>query len=232
MFEVKALLKSLIPEESMPLRVLRGPFRGAIIEASPRNSFRKFLGIYEHELSGWIKQTLPRVQTVIDVGANDGYFTFGCAAAFRRLGKSGEVIAFEPVEQLFERLKGNAERQQDSQVRFSLHNSFVGSVVTPDMTTLDELARMRGPQKPPQNALIKIDVEGAELEVIAGASSWLNRANHFLIEVHWDETFLANLKSTFFARGLKLKQIDQRALPILGHETRGRNQWWLVSETV
>ena len=57
---------------------------------------RKMFEIYERELNSWLEQVLRRVTRVLDVGANDGYFTFGCAAAFGRLGKTGEIIAFEP----------------------------------------------------------------------------------------------------------------------------------------
>ena len=216
----------------MPVRILRGPFRGATLRLNPRHSFRKIMGVYEHELNGWIKTVLPRVNTVLDVGANEGYFTFGCAAAFRRMNKSGEIIAFEPESQAYESLQLSMKGQQSDNVRISIHKSLVGSEVAPGKTTLDELVRRSENIKSPENALIKIDVEGAELEVIAGASLWLNPTNYFLIEVHWDETFLTHLNKTFSSRDLKLKQINQLALPILGHEARGRNQWWLVSEKV
>ena len=56
------------------------------------------LGLYEHELNPWLKRVLPRVTRVLN-GANDGYFTFGCTAAFQRQGKGGEIIGFEPQEQ-------------------------------------------------------------------------------------------------------------------------------------
>jgi hypothetical protein len=199
------------------------------VRLNPRHSLRKILGIYEHELNGWLKTVLPRVNTVVDVGANEGYFTFGCAAAFRRLNKCGEIIAFEPEVQVFERLRRGMRNQQSDRVRISLHRNFVGSEVAPGKTTLDELARQRFSMDM-ENALIKIDVEGAELDVIAGASSWLNPTNYFLIEVHWDESFLTRLNKTFRDRGLRLRQINQQSLPILGYESRGRDQWWLVTE--
>ena len=63
-----------------------------------RESMRKILGLYEHELNGWLNEALKRVTRVLDVGANDGYFCFGCAAAFRRLGTNGSVVAFEPQD--------------------------------------------------------------------------------------------------------------------------------------
>ena len=226
---MKPILRSLLPDRTIPSRILRGPFRGATVHLNPRHSLRKILGLYEHELNGWLEKVLPRVNTVIDVGANEGYFTFGCAAAFRRLNQSGEIIAFEPEIQAFESLRLGLRDQQSDSVRISLHRSFVGSQVSVGKTTLDEFAQ-GGRIADLENALIKIDVEGAELDVIAGASLWLNPSNYFLIEVHWDESFLTRLNESFHDRGLRLRQINQKALPILGYEARGRNQWWLVSK--
>src|SRR2546422_1910601 len=76
--------KSVLPDEPRLVRVWFGPFRGARVVMNPRNSIRKIFGIYEHELNGWLETTLLHVNRVVDVGANDGYFTFGCAAAFMR----------------------------------------------------------------------------------------------------------------------------------------------------
>ncbi len=89
-------LKLLLPDHPVPTRILRGPFRNARIVMNPRHSLRKVFGLYEHELNGWLEQVLRRVNRMLDVGANDDYFTLGSAVAFRRLGKAGEIFAFEP----------------------------------------------------------------------------------------------------------------------------------------
>jgi len=88
-------IKFVLPNRPILTRVLRGPFRGARIVMNPRRSFRKMFGLFEHELNEWYAQALLRVTRMLDVGANDGYFTFGCCAAFRRLGTAREIIAFE-----------------------------------------------------------------------------------------------------------------------------------------
>ncbi len=222
-------LKALLPNRTLPLPILNGPFRGATIYLNPRYSLRKVFGIYEHELNGWLERVLPRVDTVIDVGANDGYFTFGCAAAFRRLGLSAEIIAFEPLPQHFKELKSSLYSQPKDKIQFSLHNCLVGSEVKSGMTTLNAIAHQRNTPKTHENALIKIDVEGAELEVISGASLLLNPTNYFLIEVH-DASFLNILTQEFSAHGIKVGQVNQQALPIIGRERRSEFNWWLVSE--
>ncbi len=207
------------------MRVWFGPFRGAYPVMNPRHSLRKVLGLYEHELNNWIETALHCVHRVIDVGANDGYFTFGCAAAFRRLKKTGEIISIEVQDQHMLKLREGFERHADPAVRFSLVQGYAGSELKPGFVTLDSLdtGGDRG------GTLVKIDVEGAEVEVMQGALSWLDPTNFFVIEVH-QESLLAPLHALFATRGLKLRQINQRPLPLLGAEVRDRENWWLVSD--
>src|SRR5205823_377262 len=81
-----------------------------------------------------------------------------------------------------------------------------------------------------RNTLIKIDVEGAELDVIAGAQSWLgDDSNLFVIEVHKTE-YLDQLQRAFVSHGQKLIQVSQRPLPWLGRELREETNCWLVSD--
>ena len=216
-------LKRLLPDREMPMRVWRGPFRGATVVMNPQASLRKAFGLYEHELNAWLECALPRVRRVIDVGANDGYFTFGCAAAFRRRGMAAEIIAFEPQPQHVVALRAAADGRQRDGVRIEIVPAMVGRDVGASMTTLDAIDASDR-----DNSLIKIDVEGAELDVIAGAASWMRPSNLFVIEVH-RQPYLAALQQTFVARGLTLRQIDQQPLPLLGRDVRDLDNWWLVS---
>jgi len=218
------LLKLFLPNHPVPTRIWRGPFRGARIVMNPRDSLRKVVGLYEHELNPWLEQALRRTDRVLDVGANDGYFTFGCAAAFRRLRKSGEIIGFEPQEQHMLKLRGSIAAQSGSDIRFEIVHALVGREVGEGMTSLDAI-----PVSDRRHTLVKIDVEGAEVEVVEGARSWMHASNLFVIEVH-AEKFLPELKQIFAERGHRLRQIDQRPLALLGREQRDKDNWWLVSD--
>lgn len=215
--------KSVLPNRPVPLRIWRGPLRGGRAVMNPRNSLRKVFGLYEHELNGWLESALRLTNRVIDVGANDGYFTFGCAAAFRRLQTKSEIVAFEPDAEHFRSLSDSLRSQPKRLVEFALIPKFVGADDTGDTQTLDSLScRDRS------HTLIKIDVEGAEEDVLAGAKSWLRAGNYFLIEVH-KEHFLQSIPRLFKSHGLTLDQINQRPLRLIGRETRDEENWWLVS---
>lgn len=215
-------LKSVLPNRPVPMRIWRGPLRGGRAVMNPRNSLRKVFGLYEHELNQWLEQALRLKNRVIDVGANDGYFTFGCAAAFRRLQKRSEIVAFEPEAEHFRSLSDSLRTQPRGMVEFKLIQSFVGANESADSKTLDSIQGDR------QNTLIKIDVEGAEEDVLAGAASWLQKTNCFLIEVH-KQSFLESIPRLFKSHGLTLDQIDQHPLKLIGRETRDEQNWWLVS---
>jgi hypothetical protein len=223
-----SLLKSLLPNRPVPARILRGPFRGARIVMNPRESMRKIFGLYEHELNGWLENALKRVTRVLDVGANDGYFCFGCAAAFRRLGINGTITAFEPQVKHAHTLRESLAAQGRQDIPIEIVQALVGQEERDGMTALDALA-VTPPER--RQTLIKIDVEGAEVDVVMGAQTWMDPSNLFVIEVH-QEAYLAQLKELFSAHDHKLRQVEQRALPLLGLEVRDTANWWLVSASV
>jgi hypothetical protein len=222
--------KLLLPNRPLPMRILCGPFRGARLMLNPRNSLRKVFGLYERELNNWLAAALQCCDRVLDVGANDGYFTFGCMAAFGRLGKAGEIIAFEPEQEYVNLLQESIDKQPpEIRRQITIMRTLAAGQTSPETTMLDSVRWRIGDPESRAQTLIKIDVEGAELEVLNGALSWLNPSNYFVIEVH-EETFLERIKRLFASRDLRLTRINQRPLPLLGGELRQGTNWWLVSE--
>jgi hypothetical protein len=195
---------------------------------NPRHSMRKIFGLYEHELNNWLEESLRRVNRVLDVGANDGYFTFGCFAAFRRLKKASEIIAFEPQDQPFADLQQSAHARSVDTTQIRLIQSFVGRESREGMMTLDSIRWQTGDSLDRTGTLVKIDVEGAEIDVLMGARSWINANNLFLIEVH-RRAYLETIVSLFADNGVALERIDHRPLSFIGGEYRDRENWWLVS---
>lgn len=180
----------------MVLRVVRGPNKGCKwIVGSGNQAY--WMGFYEYDKSRLMQQAIPPGATVWDIGANVGYYTL----MFSRLvGDGGRVYAFEPSPRNFGFLarhvaindrinvtaypyaladyEGKAtfeERSINTTSQFSMD----GNVTVP-VRSLDNLIE-RGDVTIPSH--IKIDVEGAELGVLRGATR--------LLSVHRPIVFLA-----------------------------------------
>src|SRR5439155_23701316 len=146
--------------------------------------------------------------TVLDIGAHHGFYTL---LASSRVGSSGSVIAFEPSPRERVRLERHVRLNKCANVRIeqtalgaspgkaelflvegmedycnSLRPPAVNAEtrrVPVNVTTLDEFlssTRLTGVH------FIKLDVEGAELEVLKGASNLLRQSSRpvFMIEVY------------------------------------------------
>ncbi|HJQ60555.1 MAG TPA: FkbM family methyltransferase [Vineibacter sp.] len=124
-----------------------------------------------------------------DIGANAGVFSVECA---RKFGDTLDVQAFEPQPTLAARIRDSAVINGLSRVavhevllsdqvgegtlyvtRQAVHASLVAresrsTAIRREMTTLDGFIGDRGLAPP---SLIKIDVEGAELQVFRGAAA-------------------------------------------------------------
>ncbi len=158
-----------------------------------------FFGPYEPEIAKVFSSLVDRDSTVVDVGANVGIHSLSLA----HLAPAGEVLAFEPHPVTVERLRANLSLNQADNVRVfqmalldeqrevslydsegvnrgmaTLHSYEGWSEMAVPGTTLDEVVRKEGI---PAVDLIKIDVEGFESQVIAGASALLARDRPSLI---------------------------------------------------
>lgn len=152
---------------------------------------------YEELETAFMLRALRRGTTVLDVGANRGYYTL---LASQRVGPRGRVIAFEPSARERRFLKANLFLNRCRNVvveSFALGGAsgaadlyvvegystgcnclrsrqaeLPGYTTTVSMRTLDEYVKGQGID---HVDLLKMDIEGAELEVIRGASRFLRR---------------------------------------------------------
>ncbi|MFN3420989.1 MAG: FkbM family methyltransferase [Armatimonadota bacterium] len=156
-----------------------------------RYDFHVFLGDYEkHGETKVFLSHLREGMTVMDIGANIGVYALHFA---RKVGPNGKVYAFEPVPENFERLKehialNNATNivpvplalfDRKGTVKISVAEGassiFCWSTdqfVEVPTTTLDEFVAEQGVMR--VDAL-KLDVEGAELQVIHGADKTIRQ---------------------------------------------------------
>lgn len=157
------------------------------------SAYKKLTG---RELQATLDSLVEPGMTVVDIGANVGYFTRRLAG---RVGGNGRVYAFEPDPENFARLKrrlshcpntvlsnaaasdvtgrGQLHVSPDLNVDHRIYDAGAGrDVLSIQVTTLDDAI--------PENLkvdVIKIDVQGAEWRVLAGAQAVLAKNPHVVI---------------------------------------------------
>jgi len=156
-----------------------------------------FFGVWEPQITSFMRQRLSPGDTFIDVGANVGYYTLLAASI---VGDNGKVCAIEASPSIFKRLQYNVSLNPFHNIellnvaasdRIGVLKIFLGPQNNICLTTTDACeAERRGNQLEAQVRarplhaivkektllrvrLIKIDVEGAELSVIRGIARLL-----------------------------------------------------------
>jgi len=158
-------------------------------------------GTNEEALQRVIVDRLGPGAVFYDVGSNVGFFTL---IAARRVGDLGQVHAFEAVPDVARALRRNVERNRFANV--TVHECAVGAAegvvdlflsshpggatiserdrprnhtrtITTRVTTLDDVVDAGA--RPPD--LLKVDVEGAELDVLEGATRVIDRARPVVV---------------------------------------------------
>lgn len=177
------ILKFVIPKET---KTKEGVFL-ELDQTDPVASGAIALGVYERYESELFRSKIKLGMTIIDIGANLGYYT---AIASRLTGDRGLVVAFEPEPNFFKLLSRNISRNDlKNVVNFELaiaekngltnlylsnenkgHNSLINSEelkssVQVKTTTLDDFLASQNIAK---TDIIKMDVEGAEILALEG----------------------------------------------------------------
>ncbi len=211
----------------------RGPAAGLRIDASGRMP-GYVLGTADYEEQRWLTTHLKCRDTFYDVGANIGFFTL---LAAKLVGSEGHVVAFEPLAANVEQLRRNvalngfanvtvvaaAISARESVGLFSLGRSgrdqgklvetdSPGDSVRVPVTTIDA-AVSSNLLRPP--AVMKIDVEGEEINALRGARDTIIRHRPtLLVEVHWlARRFLDFVDETLIPLGYRAETLSGDRLP-------------------
>jgi FkbM family methyltransferase len=200
-----------------------------------------YYGIYEPDETFWLKQTLNPGMTVFDVGAHIGYYTLLMS---KLVGENGRVHSFEPTTAGYDRLTKHlainkcinttayhaAISNYDGQCKiYCADNSNLGlsslgaldhfvKVEVVDCFSLDTFIE--------KNEIkiidfIKIDVEGAEMFVINGATSLLAKIRPLImmeinpsclsrIGANADELITKMIKAGYIMYNFKQKTLRRR----------------------
>lgn len=148
------------------------------------------------------------IKTVLDVGANEGQF----AMELRSAGYTGNIFSFEPTKKAFECLRKNSrldDRWQAVNVGLGRTNerltiavaedSQLTSILTPVRTHMFageetiQLQRLEdwlaGASIDLSNTCLKLDVQGYEREVLAGAEDLLPMFGAIIVELAVSQSY-------------------------------------------
>lgn len=179
------------------------------------------------------------VTTVLDIGANRGQF----GAALRRARYAGRIVSVEPLGDAYARLveasgadpQWTAERaavsDRPGEITINVSDNLVSSSVLPILersvaaapstryvrseqvpaTTVDDLVARHGIV--PEQALLKIDVQGYEIAVLDGAADTLEhfaavRTEMSLVALYEGQTLLPDMIEYLGKRGFELWDIE------------------------
>lgn len=141
------------------------------------------LGLYEKEILNLIETTeADRYSTFIDIGAADGYYAIGMLVS----GKVGRTICFEQTEKGRSVIAENWKKNHSVGELTILGEANAASFAALNPTDLD-------------NALVLVDVEGFEFDLLTDEVLRLLTCSTIVIEIHhWMDNFLD--KYTAFLR--------------------------------
>ena len=163
------------------------------------------LGWYEMRTTELFVRLVRQGSTVIDIGANVGFFTL---LAARLTGKGGSVVSFEPEATSFSLLSKSIEKNRFANVKAfqqcvsnqdglatlhlsasqhrGLHSTvrdLGGGKIVVESTKLDTVASKLGLARVD---LLKIDAEGAEPQVLEGAEELIAGSKVRNIIMEWE----------------------------------------------
>lgn len=187
-----------VPQQTR-VRILQGPLRGKRWFAGSSNH-GCWLGSYETKKQRVVASVLRPGMVCWDIGANVGFYTLLIAEL---VGSTGKVFAFEPlpanVDILRQHVAMNGYRNvtifpdalgnMDSEVRFDPRaNASMGRISAAGGLTVPCLKAdtviASGQARAPD--VVKIDVEGAEADVLRGASRLFRNHPILFLVTHGD----------------------------------------------
>jgi FkbM family methyltransferase len=200
------------------------------------------LGAWEPENTAFMQRHLAPGEIALDVGAHVGHFTILAAALVTAGGAPGRVIAFEPAPSNFERLQRNLGHNDfgaavellpcaagaapgtatffddggTDGTEFSMvvaRTAGAGSAFTATIDTIDQVCEARGIRAV---RFMKIDVEGAEADVLRGAARVLAGSPRvtLLIELHPWATPPAEVLRPLGEAGFTLSDVRAPGVPL------------------
>jgi hypothetical protein len=215
----RRLKKLVLPGSPHIYRIRFGLARGSLMKLNLQSQLQRLLGLDELEIASTVRRALASAKSAVDVGANDGYYTL----VFLR-SNAERVIACEPgpvAEELLRNVRVNHYRCEG---RLAVERHSIGA--RSNELGLDKLLADL-----PRPLLVKIDIDGGEVDALASAGALKDlESSLWVVETHSAE-LERKCESWFVARGFKTSIIDHAWWRIFVPELRpGPQNRWLIAE--
>lgn len=166
-----------LPRGINPSEIKIGLFKGIKFNIDFSYQSQLYFGFFEMEIYSWMKKLSTDINTAIDIGVGYGEFTL----YFLKSTNAKKIFAFDPAEETRPFLMSNLKLNDcDSDPKLTLISKFLGSSNNNHMITLDSMI-----SEIIQPSLIKMDVDGAEVDILKGATEILKQSgSRWIIETH------------------------------------------------
>lgn len=173
----QAIKKLFFKDHDIDYLFSRGILKGLKFRTNPMHKMQRIWGLDEREIEAVSRRYSAKAASAIDVGANDGWYTLFFAA------QPGikQIVACEPETQYQEAFHHNfAINPQVDKSKVKEVKAFIGNGTDAGLVAIDTLsASLEEP------ILLKIDVDGAENNVLESARETLTTRKTFvIIETH------------------------------------------------
>jgi Methyltransferase FkbM domain len=222
---MKLFLKKLLFGNKPSFRKIKfGVASGIIMKIDPINKTQRLIGLYEFEILSYFRRFSTRYDNFLDIGSAEGFY----GLIFRKYNPNGKVFSCDAVSEFYDdQIQNFKENNFGTAEDFTFISLSIGNIDSDNSITIDTIASKNSVK----SALLKIDIEGAELMALKGAESLLrNQSSALIIETHSLELekqciqFLTDLNYS-------CKVIKNSAVRHIFPETRNlEHNRWLVSE--
>jgi precorrin-6B methylase 2 len=155
----------------------RGLLKGLRFNIDTASRSMRLLGMEERELTADVQRLSARAISALDIGANDGWYT----VYFSSCPSIQKVYAFEPQVDVVRRIQDNLALNDPAFARkVTVVPKMVGNRNDDAWCSIDSAI-----PDLPMPAIIKVDVEGGEMDVFEGASKTLAKDGCMIVlETH------------------------------------------------
>lgn len=212
----RSAAKRLLAPPPGPRRLVAGAGRGLVLDLDFAHHTGLFLGLYELELTRHLRRLCRPGTRSFDVGGSFGYD----ALVLSKLGQAA-VITIEADPAAASRLERNLALNPHEAANIELLQGYAGSA--PGQILLDDLASSRFVP-----GLVKVDVDGGEVDVLRGASRLMHEHGPgMIVETHRPDLEL-DCARLLKEAGYRVRIVHQR-LFLRDYRPIAHNRW-LVAE--